>query len=409
MPRPLKKIFPISSLSLCLCVSVFFLFVSIARPSNSAEAGRVSFGALARFDYVYRAADDGAGVGGLSTFGASWIEFDIRGDLGDAGDGWIEYAIELVANNGAYPDPITGRGGVRAGAAGPGELGPIGVRRAQIILNNLIPSAVFELGAIIPDWGAFQERATSQWEFADLPLMYSDPAFRGVGWQNAGIGVTVVPADGIEVHAFYLNGYFPGGLANAEPVAAGGELDRGKALGGRLTLIAGPVRLFGGYLEESWDEDVRGGPGAEKQVARAWVAGAEIGSARLWAILEWTEVIIEEYQLRQDGRFDPLTAKGAHLSLGWRALDELHALVRLEWIDPNAANSRKTFVNSEYDQVTQWTLGVNLLLSPAAVVKVNYVIPVEEGKKIDVDAGKVGGKFQSRENNYLKVQFQVSR
>jgi hypothetical protein len=362
----------------------------------------VRLGAVIKSVYTHRERHERTGIEAVSEAGLRWVELDVHGDLG----GGVGYRIDLAAGSGIYRDPITGVG-TMAAAGGPGEFGALGVRRAEIEFRGLIPKTSLTTGTFIPRWGLFQQRPTYDWELVDLPLIYTSPAFKNIGWQNTGISIVTAPLDQIELSLFCVNGYFPGGLANSEPLLPSGGRDRGKALGGRLLLRSGPVSIFGGVLDEGWEEDLIGGPAAEQQHALAWIAGAELKTDKVWAAIEWSDLIIEEYQLRLDGRWMDLRSMGGHASAGWWMLDHWQALVRWEWIDPNTADTEKTFSRSRFDQVTQWTFGINYCFAPTALLMVNYVTPIEEGSRVDLDEGKLGGEYQDVRNNYFRIQVQV--
>jgi hypothetical protein len=213
----------------------------------------------------------------------------------------------------------------------------------------------------------------------------------------------------LAVYVFYLTGYFPAAAANAEAVLPSGELDRGKAVGGRLTVNLGPFFLFGAYLSESWREDVKGCPGLETQESGAWIAGAGLEAERVFALFELTHLIINDYQFKVNGELTDLQTIGGHVTVGAWRLEDWQAVVRWEWLDPNTANTRKTFQLSRFDQRSQWTVGINYRFLPAGMVMVNYVMPEEEGHEVDLDEGKWGGKYQRVENNYFRVQLQLWR
>jgi hypothetical protein len=362
----------------------------------------VRLGAVIKWVYTNRERHEKTGIEAVSEVGLRWVELGVHGELGDG----VGYRIDLAAGSGIYRDPITGVGTIAA-AGGPGEFGAVGVRRAEMEFCGLIPKTCLTTGIFVPRWGLFHQRPTYDWELVDLPLIYTSPAFKNIGWHNTGISIVATPLDQIELGLFAINGYFPGGQANGEPFLPSGERDREKAMGGSLLLWSGPVSIFGGVLDEGWQEDLRGGPGAERQHALAWIAGAELKTEKAWAAIEWSDLIIEEYQLRLDGRWVDLRSMGGHADFGWWLLDDWQALIRWEWIDPNTADTEKTFSRSRFDQVAQWTFGVNYRFAPGALFMVNYVTPIEEGSGVDVDAGKLGGEYQDVKNDYFRIQVQV--
>jgi hypothetical protein len=363
--------------------------------------GTLSLSPAIKFLYTFRDRNENTGVTPISSVGLRMVELDAAGSM-DSKVGW---RLELEAANGIYQDPITGLGAA-APSGGPNEFGAIGVRQARIELR-LVPRTVFVTGTFIPAWSPLQERATTDWGLVDLPLIFTRPEFRAIGWQNAGVNLTVAPLDQLELSLFYVNGYMPTGLANSEsPLPLGGR-DREKGMGGRVKVMLGPVRIFGALYEEGWQEDRRGSPRAERYHLQAWIAGAELDTPKLGALFEWSDVMIPDYQLMFNGSWANWRSLGGHLDLGWWMLDAWQAMLRMEWIDPNAADNKNTFALSRFDQITQYTVGVNYRVTDQAMVMVNFVVPVEEGSKVDMAAAKVGGKYQAVENNYFRVQVQV--
>ncbi|HUT55760.1 MAG TPA: hypothetical protein VM658_20385 [bacterium] len=364
-------------------------------------AGKLSLSPAIKFIYTYRDRHEESGVAALSSAGLRMVELDAAGGM-EAKVGWL---VELVAANGIYRDPITGMGAA-APSGGPNEFGTIGVRRAEIELR-VVPRTVIVAGTFIPAWSPLQERATTDWGLVDLPLILTRPEWRALGWQNTGIALAVNPLDQLELGLFYVNGYMPGGLAgNEAPLPLGGT-DREKGMGGRVKVMLGPVRIFGALYGEGWQEDLRGSPRIERYHLEAWVAGAELVTPKVQALFEWTDLMIPDYQLKLTGKWANLRSLGGHVDLSWWMLDDWQALFRWEWIDPNTADDKHTFVRSRFDQLVQYTVGVNYRVTEGATVMVNFVVPIEEGHKVDMDSGKVGGKYQAVENNYFRVQVQV--
>lgn len=357
-----------------------------------------AIGFVLKATYSYRDRHERSGIEPVSSGSLSWVELDVAGALADN----VRYCFELAGNGGLYNDPITGAPAT-AGPSNPGEIGSIGVRRAYIEIGG-IPFTRLGVGTFMPGWGVFQDRASHDWALIDLPLIYTRPDFRYLGWQNSGVRLSVDPLDQVGVDLYYLNGYFPDAMGNSETMVAGEGLDTGKAWGGRVRLSLGPLSLFGSYMSEGWEEDTEGGPSPEVQRSVAWMAGAELTIEQFWLLFEWTDIVIEDYQLKLTGDMTDLESIGGHVTLGWRPLDYWLFLARWEWVDPNTSDTRKTFNRSRFDQVNQWTAGVEYRLADNARFRVNYVIPLEEGHNVDLDKGKVGGRYQDVQNNYFRLE-----
>jgi len=375
-------------------------------PSAFAGQGSVEMepdlGILIKTLYTHRTENERTGVDGIDLLALRWVGLTFSGEMGR-----VDYRLEVVASRGIYRDPILMTGTTAVSAMG--EFGTVGIREAKIGIKPL-EWAKINVGTIIPEWGTFQGRSAAEWEFVDLPMIYTAPAFRNIGWQNAGVEASLSPIDEIKISGFYVNGYMPDGLANSEQILPSGAFGEGRGVGGRARIKLGPAIFHGGYYTEEWEEDVRGGPDFEGQEGSAWIAGIELEVSDFWFSAEWTDLVIEDYQLKiSDGTFVNLRAYGGHVDLAWQALDAWRVLVRWEWIDPNDANSRSTQQRSRFDQVTQWTVGVNYRLSENTLLMANYVTPIEEGSHVNIPKGDLGGKYQERENNYFRVQLQVVR
>jgi len=384
----MRKLAPM--LALILMLAAYPALVRAGAP-----AGGLELNTLVQVLYTHRDRHERTWVEGIDQFTLRWVGLELTGQSGR-----VSWRLEAVAARGIHYDPILMTGTTTAFSSND-EMGTVGLREARIDLA--LPYATLTFGTFIPDWGVYQERQVKDRVFVDLPMIYTHESMRAVGWQNAGAGVSVKPIEQMELEAFYFNGYFPGAWANTESFPPRG-LE--KALMGRLTVRLGGFSVFGGYYAESWSEDTMGGPGAEDQEARAWIAGAELETEKLWMLFEWTDLVIEDYQLRTDGLGD-LESMGGHADLAWRMIPGWEAVLRWDWIDPNTADSKKTFMLSRFNQVTQWTAGINYSIGPSALFMVNYVVPIEEGSQVDLEEGKVGGKYQGRQNNYFRVQLQV--
>ena len=408
------------------------LFILILTPPVMAQEdpppGRIQLGATLKFTYTYRERDAKTGVDGISEAGLNWVELDAYGDVGERAG----FYIELVGASGIYNDPVADE--QKAILLYPGELGAIGVRQARLDFylgrgaDSREPYSRFglTLGTFMPGWGAYQDRHASDWEFADLPLFYTHPAFHGIGWQNAGLNLTINPLSllsniyegfyrGPEFRLFAVNGYFPGRSANAQPEVAPGVFDHrlGYGVRGDYAVLLPErsgylLRFFGGLYREEWEEDRSRDGNLGTYQCQAWLAGAELRSSRFRLLFEYTEILIADYQLMVDGSRDDLASVGAHLSAGVFVSRRLETLLRWEWIDPNTRNSSQTVAVSRYDQVTRWTLGLNYHLAPGITLMINYAMPREQGARVNVREEKEGGRYQERDNNYLRVQVQIS-
>jgi hypothetical protein len=100
---------------------------------------------------------------------------------------------------------------------------------------------------------------------------------------------------------------------------------------------------------------------------------------------------------------------GYQATLGWWITDAFEVLGRYEWIDPNTENDNNVG-NSNYDQLTWITAGMNYRLSEGAEVSLNYIFRLEQGDDIDVDSGKIptaDPKYEAVDNDLLLIQVQV--
>lgn len=380
-------------------VLILLLAAGALRAEEAGAAG-VETRTVIKLTGTHRDRNSATGVSPISEAGLRWIELDVYAAVGEKAD----MALEFGSGLGIYRDPISGIGA--PGRGGPAEMGPLGVRRVELSFD--ISSAVrFRLGTFMPGWGTFQDLRTTQWRIIDLPLIYTSPAFHDLGWQNTGLALSLAPLEPLEISLFWVNGYFPAGLANADPPLPSGAMDREKAMGGRVRVRFGQISAFAAYYREGWAEDLRGGPATEHYTAQAWILGTEFSSPKYWLLSEWTNLIIDDYQQKTAGEWTDLQSLGGHITAGWTFLADWEALLRWEWMDPNTANSPKTFQRSRFDQTTRWTIGVNYRLAPEVLLMVNFVIPLEEGHRVDVDKGRWGGKYQSVENNYFRFQIQV--
>jgi hypothetical protein len=374
-----------------------------AAPVESAS-GKIRLGSVVKVLYTFRDRNENTGVTPIAEAALRYLELDLVGDLGPR----VSWRADLAAGNALYQDPILGTG-MAVGGSGPFEFGTVGVRRAWIEFHDFIPHAALTVGTFMPPWSMLQQRSTADWGLVDLPLVYTRPEWHYIGWQNTGLGLAVTPLDRLEFSLFYINGYFPDSRANGEAALPGGGPDREKGIGGRFRAGLGPVSVFGALYDEGWEEDLKGSTRREQQHARAFIAGAELATPRFGALIEWTDLTIEHYQVKLNAEWIALRSVGGHADIYWWMLDDWQALLRWEWIDPNTANSKQTLRRSRFDQVEQWTVGVNYRVTPQAMFMLNWVSPQEEGQKVDVEAGKIGGKYQVMENNYFRVQFQIQQ
>jgi hypothetical protein len=370
------------------------------------SGGKTSIGSLVKFVYTHRDKNEKTGIEPVSSAGVRWVGVTFNGELSDN----ISYILELAANNGIYEDQIYETG--QTGASSPGEMANIGVRRAKIQIADLIPVTTITVGTFMPGWGEFQDRPAYEWEFVDLPIIYTSESFHSIGWQNAGASLELHPFEWININAFWVNGYFPNTDANAEGVLYDNSFDTEKAWGARVSLDYGPFKFFYGLFNEQWEENLESGPGTDDHQADAWLAGAEFKNEKLWVLFEWMELNIEDYQTKIENGENVLVdleSKGIHLSAGYDVVKDWSLLLRWEWFDPNTYDSKSTFERSRFDQLANWTVGLNYKINSNALIMVNYTIPVEEGQKVNLDGDnqKFGGKYQETENNFLRFQLQV--
>jgi hypothetical protein len=364
---------------------------------------------IVKLAYTHRDRDANTGVEGIDEAAVNWIGLDLSGEVGPGAGYYIGLGSML------YDDPITGFG--TDGQSGLSEMGPLGVREAYMVFSPWTGLLTVKLGTFIPAWGAYQERGPAHWDFADLPLVYVHPAFRDMGWQNTGAALALLPlaiapdfagsADAVTFTIFAVNGYFPSGLANAEAPFAELASMKEIGLGSRLALRAGPLRFYGGYYFETFGRDMRGDARLESFQAASWIAGLEARGAAGFLLMEWRSLLIPEYQLMTDGAFTDLESVGGFASGGINVTDRLSLLARLEWLDPNTADSGQTLADSRHDQIAQWTFGMNYQPADSITLKFNYVLPDEQGDRVDVFAGRVGGPYTERDNNYLRFQVEM--
>jgi len=376
--------------------------------------GRIQAQSMWKFMYTFREEDKSTGVEGVSEAAVRWAGIVFTGMVSDN----IFFQLEFAGGSGIYGDPLYED--AADVTAGPFEMGKIGVRRARIVMElprkNKARPAVIRLGTFMPKWGIYQDRSVLDWDFIDLPLMYRHDSFHGMGWQNTGAAVDLYPLSwfqsagpGPEVVAtlFAINGYFPTGLANSQPPLANGDREADFGFGGRIAFRSEAGQVYGGFYEEGFREDRSGDKDPENYRCRAWLAGAEYREGRWWALIELSALEREDYQLEKDGGLADKESLSVHVSGGHEIARHTELLVRWDWLDPNTSDSGQTLDNSKNDRTTAWTLGINRQLSPDIELMMNYVMLFEEGKRADVSAGRTGGVYRDRDNNYFRLQLQV--
>ncbi|MFO8055853.1 MAG: porin [bacterium] len=379
--------------------------------------GRVQLESLFKFMYTYRERDESTGVEGVSEAALRWAGLSVEGLVSDD----ISFRLELAGGSGIYSDPIY-QNATPVLSSGPFELGQIGVRRAEVLMRfksphtDAQPAARVRLGTFMPGWAFYQDRSAAEWDFIDLPLMYRHESLHALGWQNAGIAVDLYPFSWFQetpsemevvITVFAINGYFPRSFANEQPALVQGERESNLGAGGRLALRSPRWLVYGGFYEEGFREDLYGEKDPESYRARAWIAGARYSDGRYWLLAEWSALSREDYQLKIDGDRADKESMSSHVGAGFRVTERLELTARWDWLDPNTLDQSGTMEPSKNDQTTAWTCGVNWHLTSSVELMLNYVLLVEQGKRVDVDAGRTDGPYRDRDNNYLRAQLQV--
>ncbi len=389
------------------------LQASLRNPPPS--PGRIQAKSLIKIGYTFQEEDESTGVEGVSQAAVRWAGLSVEGMVSDN----ISFYFELVAGAGIYNDPVYEESADLA--AGPAGMGNTGIRRAEISMDvdsssADVPAATIRVGTFMPGWGLYQDMPASEWDFIDLPLIYRHDSFHALGWQNAGVAVDLYPlgwsgeplADmDVTLTVFAINGYFPRSFANQQPELGQGERESSLGLGSRLAVSARGWLFYGGFYEEGFHEDRYGEKDPESYRCRAYIAGVRYGGEKLWTIAEWSALNRDDYQLKQNGDRADKQSVSAHLAGGWRFTKCAEALVRWDWMDPNTLNQSSTIEQSKNDQVTAWTMGVNWYVNPHIELLLNYVVLREQGKRVDVDAGRTGGAYRERDNNYFRAEMRV--
>lgn len=373
--------------------------------SAEAAAPTLKAGAKIKWLYTYQAQDDSAlGYGGnaVENFSTTNVELDISGTAGDK----VSYLIEISGANGL------------AGNSNAGELGAVGVRQAKIMVDGVIPMTTVTLGTFNLPVGTYQPRGTNDYDLIGLPLINSTAftgsiplgwgqyAPTGLGWQATGADFTVKAGDNIVLDIAYFNGYAGLNTANAE---LGGDLEKSFLVNLKVK-VAQPATLAVAYLSEGWQEPLtRPTPRTAYRSAAGYVISGSYINDKVEANFDWMTMTAPEYAVNAKGKPADLTWTGYQITAGYWVTEKIEALVRYEWIDPNTENSSKldrrayglaptgnwttpTNVNTNSDQLTWLTLGVNARLSQSSEVSVNYIWRMEQGDDIKTGNGAVGLK-----------------
>ncbi len=380
---------------------ILLMPLSLTRAGEvTTSAGTLRLDPLIKVLFTYRPEHEDTGVEDIQEAELRWAGIRLHGLAGPA-----SCEIEALVSNTTYLDPLRDEEepGLEDRTAQAAR-----IRRASITLTPM-PLVSIKAGTFFPSWGMLHKRPASRWRFIDLPLLYTHQSMADLGRQNTGIEIKLSPLPWATIDAFAINGYLPEYSAFSDVILPSGARDYNKGFGGRATLNAGPASVFGGYYAERFEKTISSDQSLGEKRAWSWIAGAEISSPPLWGAFEWTGLWVEGRELKKDGAWEEGRSFSAWAAAGWRFTKKWEALVRWEWIEPNAADTDETVFQSRFDQVTRWTAGLNYRLSDMSLVMLNYVVPVEQGQRVDVSRSKTGGPFQQRVNNYLMLQFQAGK
>jgi hypothetical protein len=416
-------------------------FVSSAQVE--AGAGAMQISGKVKWLYTYRAEDEDAlpdappgpivppgtfngnywGMSGVpvENFATTNVEVSIAGAVGEN----VRYLIELQSAN--------SNAGWLSNAA---DMGAVGVRQAALAVSDVVPMTTVYIGTGNLPVGIYQPRATNDLDLILLPLInittgVSDfngdgiadivMAPIGLGWQATGVMLAVQPMDTVELDIGYYNGY-AGGAPNADI-----DLEKSWLIKLGIKPAEGSALEFA-YLMENWQEPKFNFPaagadplaGGHQEATALVISGCYI-TDQLEANFDWMTRTVENYALDDKGSVEDLVQTGYQVTLGFWATEALELLVRYEFIDPNTMNDDMSWVQSEYDDMTAITVGVNSRLNDNAEVSLNYVMLQEPGSGINVKKGKVPPyiappavppaaaniKYQQIDNDMILVQVQV--
>ncbi|HUT54313.1 MAG TPA: hypothetical protein VM658_13070 [bacterium] len=387
-------------------------------------AGTLQIGGKVKWGYTYMAeSEDAVGAAaagqvsgfdgaGIEQFATTNVEIDINGTVGEK----VAYVIELQSVNGF--DVLV---------SNPNEIGAIGVRQAKIMFKDVIPMTTVTVGTFNLPVSIYQPRATNDYDLIVLPLLNLGGAGNavgfygpmGLGWQATGVNFAIMPADMVELDLSYFNGNAGGG--------ANTEIDLEKSWLVNLKIMPAEGAMISiGYLTEGWQENISlpGHPAStEQQNATGWVVSGAYDNKKLEANFDYVTMTAKDYQFYKN-KLQNLTSTGYQVTVGYWFTDAIEALVRYENVDPNTANTKKTWAAngypSEYDQISILTLGANYRVTENSEVSVNYLFITEQGDEINVEKGKTPldtsftppvpwkkGKYQSLDNDTLLIQVQV--
>ncbi len=385
--------------------------------------GTIQLGAKVKWLFAYKSEDDSAKGAGANTlwgfdgepieqFATTNVELDVNGMVGEK----LEYIVEFQAS--AYGmSPDNAQGGLTGIQSGPTEMGNVGVRQAKIILHDVIPMTRLTLGTFNLPVSIYQPRATNDWDLISLPLINMAPkvlgnypgalgdmyAPMGLGWQATGVNAAVTPIEWLEIDLSYFNGY-AGGNPNA-------DVDLEKSYLFNVKFLPKNGMFSVAYISEGWQENTAGfSPGkTQQQQASGWVASGAYEQDKFEGNFDFVMMTAEDYQQNENNQPDELTWMGYQLTVGYWFTEELEAVARYEWIDPNTINDKDAVAGAvtENDQLTWITAGINYRLSECGEVSLNYVFRDEQGSDIDVGDGNVGGKYQKLDNDIILLQVQV--
>lgn len=394
---------------------------AVAPAQVETSLGTIQLGGKIKWLYAYMPEDEKAkgasddtlwGWDGrpIEQFSTTNVELNVVGTVGEN----VQYIIELQASAFGINREHTA-GGLTGVTSGPTEMGTIGVRQAKIVISDVIPMTQVTLGTFNLPVTIYQPRPTNEWDLISLPLINMAPvtlgnypdahgelyAPIGLGWQATGINLAFAPFDSLELGLAYFNGY-----AGQNPNT---DVDLEKSYLATIKWMPSNFMLSASYMSEGWQEDTTDTGGTQQQNAHGWIVSASYLSEKFEANLDWVMFTAEDYQFDRKGKRTDLTWTGYQVTLGYWLIDNLQVVGRYEWIDPNTINDKDSGAGevTKNDELTWITVGLNYRLNERSELAVNYIFREEQGSMIDVDEGKVGGKYQALNNDILLIQVQV--
>lgn len=405
--------------------------------------GTLQIGGKIKWLYAYQAEDEDAkgvtATGGqvygfdgmpVELMATTNVELDLAGTIGENVSYLIELSASIIGSN-----PSNAAGGLVGATSAPMELGTasgIGVRQAKVMFSDVIPMTQVTVGTFNLPLGIYQTRATNDWDLINLPFLNTTGLAvagqvvgggggpMGLGWQATGFDFAVKPMDMVALHLVYFNGQ-ASGSPNSELVSNNMDLEKS----GLINLIIGDEAgsmVSIAYLGEGWQQDTDGDNSTEQQNASGYVVSGAYITDKIEVNFDYVTMTAQDLMVDNTGavnKMDDLTWAAYQLTLGYWVTDAIEVLVRYENVDPNTFNDSENAAgmnvnNTEFDQLTVTTIGMNYRINECAEVALNYMLIEEQGKDIDVDPTvipneipSVDPEYQALDNDTLLIQVQV--